>query len=197
VVRINRELTQFLRVSTVFPYCSPPLLVNFLQHPSPPRAGEGKEEDKILFAKLEAIDKDKKGRESLLCIKLRRVKNFLTFDATPSLSLRGGIGFRGNAAPATCLEESLEFKTIVVNLRDPKIIHKGNKGKEAVMFNGVIRLIDRVRGQRSEPCTKVLERRGYDDSGMPIPRCKAEELQMRYHLSPRLHHDLPAGLHNN
>ena len=139
----------------------------------------------------------KRGGESLLCIKLRRVKNFLTFDATPSLSLRGGIGFRGNAAPATCLEESLEFKTIVVNLRDPKIIHKGNKGKEAVMFNGVIRLIDRVRGQRSEPCTKVLERRGYDDSGMPIPRCKAEELQMRYHLSPRLHHDLPAGLHNN
>jgi len=65
------------------------------------------------------------------------------------------------------------------------------------MFNGVIRLIDRVRGRQSESCTKVLERREYDDSGMPIPRCKAEELQMRYHLSPRFHHDLPAGLHNN
>jgi len=78
----------------------------------------------------------------------------------------------------------------VVNLRDPKIIRKG---KEAIMFG----LIDRVRRQRSESCTKVPERREYDDSGMPIPQCEAEKLQMRFHMTPRLHAAIPGGLHNN
>ena len=58
-------------------------------------------------------------------------------------------------------------------------------------------LIDRVRRQRSESCTKVPERREYDDSGMPIPQCEAEKLQMRFHMTPRLHAAIPGGLHNN
>ena len=36
-----------------------------------------------------------------------------------------------------------------------------------------------------------------DKEGKPIPQNRQEELQMRFHLTPHLYHDLPAGLHNN
>jgi len=36
-----------------------------------------------------------------------------------------------------------------------------------------------------------------DKEGRPIPQNRQEELQMRFHLTPRLHGDLPNGLHDN
>jgi len=36
-----------------------------------------------------------------------------------------------------------------------------------------------------------------DKEGRPIPRNRQEELQMKFHLTPRLHGDLSNGLHNN
>jgi hypothetical protein len=36
-----------------------------------------------------------------------------------------------------------------------------------------------------------------DGEGRPVPRNRQEELQMRFHLTPRLHRDLPGGQHNN
>ena len=37
----------------------------------------------------------------------------------------------------------------------------------------------------------------FDKEGRPIPRNRQEELQMRFHLTPRLHGDLANDLHNN
>jgi hypothetical protein len=37
----------------------------------------------------------------------------------------------------------------------------------------------------------------FDKEGRPIPQNRQEELQMRFHLTPRLHADIPNGLHNN
>ena len=67
------------------------------------------------------------------------------------------------------------------------------------MFAKIQTVVDRIRGRGFESSTNPQPKAeaGYDDSGMPIPRCEAEELQMRFHLSPHLHGDIPAGLHNN
>jgi len=67
------------------------------------------------------------------------------------------------------------------------------------MFAKAQTVVDRIRGRDSESSANPRSetRAGYDDSGMPIPQCRTEELQMRFHLTPCLHGDIPNGLHNN
>ncbi len=63
------------------------------------------------------------------------------------------------------------------------------------MFGRITKVLER----NPESCTdpQPIAEAAYDDLGMPIPQCKAEELQMRFHMTPRLHQELPDGLHNN
>ena len=67
------------------------------------------------------------------------------------------------------------------------------------MFAKIQTVVDRVRGRGLESSVNSQPKAGagYNDSGMPIPQCEAEDLQMRFHLTPCLHGDIPNGLHNN
>jgi hypothetical protein len=59
----------------------------------------------------------------------------------------------------------------------------------------ILRVIFRRKKKEDEPPQNEVPL--LDKEGRPIPRNRQEELQLRFHLTPRLHGDLPNGLHNN